>query len=100
MANRCFFYAADSAADSISLDSDKVMSIRTTDSTTVVIDYQDSGGAAKKITLGTTEAKTASVVQNIGRLVVAGRGVVTLADDVNKIYGIDGIEEVDSITHA
>jgi len=100
MANRCFLYVADSATDQICLDSDKVMSIRNTDATTVVIDYSDSAGAAKAVTLGVTDGKADEVLKEIGRIVLQGVGVITLADDVKSIYAVDGVEEVDSITHA
>ena len=100
MANRCFLYASDGSTDSIAVDSDRVNAIRNTDATTVVVDFADAAGAAKAITLGVTSGKAESVCREIGRLVLSGRGVIVLADDQNGIYGVDGIEEVDTITHS
>ena len=100
MANRCFLYARDASNDSIAVDSDRVNAIRNTDTTTVVVDFSDAGGAAKAITLGVTSGKAEHVCREIGRLVLSGRGVIVLADDQNGIYGVDGIEEVDTITHS
>tara|TARA_Y100001937_G_C6914542_1_gene238942 strand:- start:47 stop:349 length:303 start_codon:yes stop_codon:yes gene_type:complete len=99
MANRCFLYVAESGTDQICLDSDRVQYIRNTDATTVVIGYADTGGAAKAITLGVTSGKADEVLKEIGRIVLQGVGVITLADDVKSIYAVDGVEEVDSITH-
>ena len=99
MANRCFLYASDTNADSIAIDSDRVVAARNTNTSTVVIDYIDAGGSAKAITLGVTVGKAESVCREIARLVLVGKGVITIADDQNSIYAVDGIEEVDSITH-
>ena len=99
MANRCFLYVADSAADQLALDTDSIISIRTTDSTTVNIDYKSSAGASKLVVLGVTDGKADEVVKEIARLVLQGVGVIALADDVNSVYAVDGIEEVDSIAH-
>ena len=99
MANRCFLYVADSAADQLALDTDRIVSIRTTDSTTVNVDYQSPAGATKLVVLGVTDGKADEVVKEIARLVLQGVGVITLADDLKSIYGVDGIEEVDSIAH-
>ena len=100
MANRCFLYVADTAADQLALDTDSIVSIRTTDATTVNINYKSPAGASKLVVLGVTSGKADEVVKEIARLVLQGVGVITLADDVNSVYGVDGIEEVDSIAHS
>ena len=57
-------------------------------------------GGNGSIVIGVTSGKADDVVKAIARLVLTGRGVITLADDVTGTYGIDGIEEVDSIAHS
>jgi len=99
MANRCFLYVADSAADQLALDTDSIVSIRTTDATTVNINYKSPANASKLVVLGVTSGKADEVVKEIARLVLQGVGVITLADDVNSVYAVDGVEEVDSIAH-
>ena len=100
MANRCFFFAADSTTDMVCIDSDKVTDLEVSDATTVNVNYGTNAGGNGSIVIGVTSGKADDVVKEIARLVLTGRGVITLADDVNSIYGIDGIEEVDSIAHS
>ena len=100
MANRCFFFAADSATDMVCIDSDKVTDLEVSDATTVNINYGTNAGGNGSIVIGVTSGKADDVVKAIARLVLTGRGVITLADDVTGTYGIDGIEEVDSIAHS
>lgn len=100
MANRCFFFAADSATDMACIDSDRVTDLEVADATTVTVNFATNAGGNGAITLGVTSGKADDVVKAIARLVLTGRGVITLGDDVNSIYGIDGIEEVDTITHS
>ena len=100
MANRCFFFAADSATDMVCVDSDKITDIEVSDATTVNVNYGTNAGGNGSIIIGVTDGNADNVVKEIARLVLAGRGVITLADDVNSVYGIDGVEEVDTITHS
>lgn len=100
MANRCFFFAADSATDMVCIDSDKVTDLEVSDATTVNVNYGTNAGGNGSIVLGVTSGKADNVVKEIARLVLTGKGVITLGDDVNSTYGIDGIEEVDSIAHS
>lgn len=99
MANRCFLFAADSATDMVCIDSDKITDLEVSDATTVNVNYGTNAGGNGSIVLGVTDGKADNVVKEIARLVLQGVGVITLADDVNSSYGIDGIEEVDSIAH-
>ena len=100
MANRCFLFAADSATDMVCIDSDKITDLEVSDATTVNVNYGTNAGGNGSIVLGVTDGKADNVVKEIARLVLQGVGVITLADDVNSSYGIDGIEEVDSISHS
>ena len=100
MANRCFLFAADSTSDMVCIDSDKITDLEVSDTTTVNVNYGTNAGGNGSIVLGVTEGKADNVVKEIARLVLQGVGVITLADDVNSSYGIDGIEEVDSIAHS
>ena len=100
MANRCFFFAVDSTTDMVCVDSDRVTEIEVTDATTVSVNYATNAGGNGSIILGVTDGKADDVIKEVARLVIAGRGIITLADDVNSVYGIDGVEEVDSIAHS
>ena len=100
MANRSFLFAADSTTDMVCVDSDRVSEIEVTDATTVSINYGTNANGNGSIILGVTDGKADEVVKELGRIILQGVGVITIADDVNKVYGIDGVEEVDSITHA
>ena len=100
MANRCFLFAADSTTDMVCVDSDRVSEIEVTDATTVSINYGTNANGNGSIILGVTDGKADDVVKELGRIILQGVGVITIADDVNKVYGIDGVEEVDSIAHS
>lgn len=100
MANRCFLFAADTASDMICVDSDRVSEIEVTDATTVSINYSDNANTDGSIVLGVTSGKADDVVKELGRIILQGVGVITIADDVNSVYAIDGIEEVDTLTHS
>jgi|TARA_R100000149_G_scaffold63722_1_gene34879 hypothetical protein len=100
MANRCFLFAADSATDMVCVDSDRVSEIEVTNATTVSINYSANANNDGSIVLGVTNGKADDVVKELGRIILQGVGVITIADDVNSVYGIDGIEEVDSIAHS
>tara|TARA_Y100000401_G_C8214851_1_gene170292 strand:- start:43 stop:345 length:303 start_codon:yes stop_codon:yes gene_type:complete len=100
MANRCFLFAADSATDMVCVDSDKVTDLEVTNATTVSINYGTNQNGDGSIVLGVTSGKADDVVKELGRIILQGVGVITIADDVNSVYGVDGIEEVDSIAHS
>jgi|TARA_R100000482_G_scaffold100958_1_gene44221 hypothetical protein len=100
MANRCFLFAADSAADAVCIDSDKVTDIEVSDATTVSINYGLNDNGDGSIILGVTSGKAHSVVKELGRIILQGVGVITIADDLNSVYSVDGIEEVDTINHS
>ena len=101
MANRCFLYFQDAADDQLSVDSDRVNAIRSeSDTSTVIVDFADAAGGFKKVTLSTTVADQANVVKELSRLVLQGVGVITIADDVNSVYGVKGIDGIDAITHS
>ena len=100
MANRCFLFAADSATDMVCVDSDKVTDLEVTNATTVSINYATNQNGDGSIILGVTNGKADDVVKELGRIILQGVGVITIADDVNSIYAVDGIEEVDSIAHS
>ena len=100
MANRSFLFAADSTTDMVCVDSDTVSEIEVTDATTVSINYGTNANGNGSIILGGTDGKADDVVKELGRIILQGVGVITIADDVNKVYGIDGVEEVDSIAHS
>ena len=100
MANRCFLFAADSATDMVCVDSDKVTDLEVTNTTTVSINYATNQNGDGSIILGVTNGKADDVVKELGRIILQGVGVITIADDVNSIYAVDGIEEVDSIAHS
>tara|TARA_Y100001937_G_scaffold64011_1_gene87634 strand:+ start:5411 stop:5713 length:303 start_codon:yes stop_codon:yes gene_type:complete len=100
MANRSFLFAADSLTDMVCVDSDRVSEIEVTDATTVSINYGTNANGNGSIILGVTDGKADDVVKELGRIILQGVGVITIADDVNKVYGIDGVEEVDSIAHS
>ena len=101
MANRCFLYFQDAANDQLSVDSDRINAIRSeSDTSTVIVDFVDAAGGFKKVTLSTTVADQANVVKELSRLVLQGVGVITIADDVNSVYGVKGIDGIDAITHS
>ena len=100
MANRSFLFAADSTTDMVCVDSDRVSEIQVTDATTVSINYGTNANGNGSIILGVTDGKADDVVKELGRIILQGVSVITIADDVNKVYGIDGVEEVDSIAHS
>tara|TARA_R100000654_G_scaffold17282_1_gene36254 strand:+ start:26 stop:328 length:303 start_codon:yes stop_codon:yes gene_type:complete len=100
MANRCFLFASNSTSDSVSVDSDRVTDIEVSSATAVSVNFTLNDGADGSIALTVTEGKAERVSREIGRLVLSGRGVIVLGDDVNGIYGVDGIESVGTITHS
>jgi len=100
MANRCFLFAADATDDMVCIDSDRVTDLEVTNTTTVSINYATNQNGDGSIVLGVTNGKADDVVKELGRIILQGVGVITIADDVNSIYAVDGIEEVDSIAHS
>ena len=100
MANRCFLFAADSTTDMVCIDSDRVTDLEVTNATTVSINYGTNQNGDGSIVLGVTSGKADDVVKELGRIILQGVGVITIADDVSSIYAVDGIEEVDSIAHS
>ena len=84
----------------VCIDSDRVSEIEVTNATTVSINYGTNANGDGSIVLGVTSGKADDVVKELGRIVLQGVGVITIADDVNSVYAVDGIEEVDSIAHS
>ena len=84
----------------VCVDSDRVSEIEVTDATTVSINYGTNANGNGSIILGVTDGKADDVVKELGRIILQGVGVITIADDVNKVNGIEGVEEVDSIAHS
>ena len=87
MANRCFFFAADSTTDMVCIDSDKVSDIEVTNATTVSVNYSTNQNGDGSIVLGVTDGKADDVVKEVARLVLTGKGVITLGDDVIPFTG-------------
>ena len=100
MANRCFLFASNATNDSVTVDSDRITDIEVDGTTSVSVNFTLNDGGDGSILLTVTAGKAERVSREIGRLVLSGRGVIVLGDDVNGIYGVDGIESVGTITHS
>jgi len=84
----------------VCIDGSRVTDLEVADATTVTVNFATNAGGNGSITMGVTSGKADDVVKEIARILLTASGVITLADDVNSQYGIDGIEEVDAIAHS
>ena len=94
-----FFATADD--DSAAVQVSSIKSIENDTNASVHVNFTKGDGAAGVVQLDVTDGKEVDVVKEIARICATNSSpVITIADDVNSIYAVDGITAVGTITPA
>ena len=98
MACMLFFQTADD--DCMAVHSSQVRTIENDADGSVHVSFENAGAAGGVIgvaQLTVTDGKEDDVVKTIARIVLTGRGVVTIADDIKNVY-VSGVTACGTIT--
>tara|TARA_R100001460_G_scaffold224_6_gene970 strand:+ start:16 stop:327 length:312 start_codon:yes stop_codon:yes gene_type:complete len=92
-----FFQTADNNCAAIQAAA--VSTIENDDDLSVHVSFTKSGGGVGVVELTVTDGKEDDVVKEIARICATNSSpVITIADDVNSVYAVDGITAVGTIT--
>ena len=94
-----FFATADN--DCAAIQASSVKSIENDADTSVHVNFTLQDGGAGIVEMTVTDGKEDDVVREIARICASNASpVITIADDVNSVYAVDGIESVGTLTPA
>ena len=94
-----FFATADN--DCAAIQASSVKSVENDGDTSVHVNFTKQDGGSGVIEMTVTDGKEDDVVREIARICASNSSpVITIADDVNSIYAVDGITAVGTITPA
>ena len=92
-----FFATADN--DCAAIQASSVKSIENDADTSVHVNFTKQDGSSGVVEMTVTDGKEDDVVREIARICASNASpVITIADDVNSVYAVDGIESVGTIT--
>ena len=93
-----FLFFRDSATSMLCIPANKITLVATAGDTDVEIYYEGDDGGAGSLNLLTTSTEEHNVVLAIAEVMVNGRGVVTIADDVAGIYCHSSLSQTNAVT--
>jgi hypothetical protein len=93
-----FLFFRDSASSMLCIPANKITLVATAGDTDVEIYYEGDDGGAGSLNLLTTSGSEHTVVLAIAEIMVNGRGVVTVADDVSNIYCSSSLNQSNAVT--
>ena len=93
-----FLLFINSTTEMIAIPADKVTLITNEGNTDVAIYFEGDDGAIGSLNLAVTSETEDSVIQALAKLLIFGRGVTLVADDVNSIYVDPNITALTAIT--
>ena len=93
-----FLFFRDSTTSMLCIPANKITLVATAGDTDVEIYYEGDDGAAGSLNLLTTSGSEHTVVLAIAELMVNGRGVVTVADDVANQYCSSSLSQSNAVT--
>ena len=96
--NSYLFFQTDDN-DCACIQASAVSSIENDGDGSVHVSFTKSGGGVGVVELTVTDGKEDDVVKEIARICATNSSpVITIADDVNSVYAVDGITAVGTIT--
>ena len=93
-----FLFFRDSTTSMLCIPANKVVLVGIEGNTDVAIYYEGDDGAAGSLNLLTTSESEHTVILAIAEIMVNGRGVVTVADDVKNIYCSSSLSQENAVT--
>ena len=93
-----FLFFRDSTTSMLCIPANKVVLVGNEGDTDVAIYYEGDDGAAGRLNLLTTSTEEHKVILAIAEIMVNGRGVVVVADDVDNIYCSSSLDQENAVT--
>ena len=93
-----FLFFRDSTTSMLCIPANKVVLVGYEGDTDVAIYYEGDDGAAGSLNLLTTSTEEHKVMLAISEIMVNGRGVVVVADDVANIYCSSSLDQENAVT--
>ena len=93
-----FLFFRDSTTSMLCIPANKVVLVGNEGNTDVAIYYEGDDGAAGSLNLLTTSTEEHKVILAISEIMVNGRGVVVVADDVDNIYCSSSLSQENAVT--
>ena len=93
-----FLFFRDSTTSMLCIPANKITCVVNEGDTDVAIYYEGDDGAAGSLNLLTTSTEEHKVILAISEIMVNGRGVVVVADDVDNIYCSSSLSQENAVT--
>ena len=93
-----FLFFRDSTASMLCIPANKITCVVNEGNTDVAIYYEGDQGDAGSLNLLTTTTEEHKVILAIAEIMVNGRGVVVVADDVDNIYCSSSLDQENAVT--
>ena len=93
-----FLFFRDSTTSMLCIPANKITCVVNEGNTDVAIYYEGDQGDAGSINLLTTTTEEHKVILAIAEIMVNGRGVVVVADDVDNIYCSSSLDQENAVT--
>ena len=93
-----FLFFRDSTTSMLCIPANKITLVATAGDTDVAIYYEGDDGNAGSLNLLTTSTEEHKVILAISEIMVNGRGVVVVADDVANIYCSSSLDQENAVT--
>ena len=93
-----FLFFRDSTTSMLCIPANKITLVVNEGDTDVAIYYEGDQGDAGSLNLLTTSESEHTVILAIAEIMVNGRGVVTIADDVAGIYCHSSLSQTNAVT--
>tara|TARA_R110000824_G_scaffold14378_8_gene61224 strand:- start:2991 stop:3323 length:333 start_codon:yes stop_codon:yes gene_type:complete len=93
-----FLFFRNSTTDMLCIPANKITCVVNEGNTDVAIYYEGDQGDAGSLNLLTTTTEEHKVILAIAEIMVNGRGVVVVADDVDNIYCSSSLDQENAVT--
>ena len=93
-----FLFFRDSTTSMLCIPANKITCVVNEGNTDVAIYYEGDQGDAGSLNLLTTTTEEHKVILAIAEIMVNGRGVVVVADDVDNIYCSSSLDQENAVT--
>ena len=93
-----FLFFRDSTTSMLCIPANKIVLVVNEGDTDVAIYYEGDDGGIGSLNLLTTSTEEHKVILAISEIMVNGRGVVVVADDVDNIYCSSSLDQENAVT--
>ena len=93
-----FLFFRDSTTSMLCIPANKITCVTNEGDTDVAVYYEGDNGGAGSLNLLTTSTEEHKVILAISEIMVNGRGVVVVADDVDNIYCSSSLSQENAVT--